>query len=385
MRHQIYEVFPGQPFGRGKVNGTIDTTDPCARAGGVSGTSTSTSLTVGTGSNRQGTFNDGDLIAIFQIRGTGAGTWELNYIVSGASTGTWTLGLPLGATFTHDGNSKSASRAQVIQVREYKDLLIRNFTPQGWRADQNYALYNYGGICMWAASGRRTFQSGANANFAGGNGWSSGTDHHGDYDSFMNSQIGGGFRGGYNSTDGNTSGNGEGYAGNYHDEIHSAQGNGGRGSNGDAAGGGSNDSSTDMDTLYLAGAGGGGRGNNGSDTSSSGSNGGGTFIEWAYHADNTNGTFNLPGGNASTSIWASQGGAGSGSGGNFLGNYNLLIMDTNKMNVAAGSPSGQGSAGTVGKVRLNIGSKIISGSNAHTPSIAIDSKLRNPSNFLGLF
>lgn len=384
MRHQIYEVFPGQPFGRGKVNGTIDSTDPCARAGGVAGTSASTSLTVGTGSNRQGTFNDGDLIAIFQIRGTGAGTWELNYIASGASTGTWTLGLALGATFTTTTGSKSAPVAQVVQVREYKDLLIRTWAGQGWKSDQNYALYNYGGIGAFAASGRQTFQTSAIANLEGLNGTSTGTDHHGDYDTYLNNKIGGGFRGGYNSTDGNTSGNGEGYSGNYHDEIHATQGNGGRGSNGDSAGGGSNDSDTDMATLYLPGGGGGGRGNNSSDSSSSGGNGAYSILNWAYYADFTNGTWYMKGGDSSFSIWASQGGAGSGAGGNFLGNYNLLVAGTDKINVAAGSPAGQGSSGTNGKIRVNIGSKMVSGTIGYSASIVIDSKLRNPSNFIAL-
>ena len=89
-------------------------------------------------------FASNQFLLIHQTRGTGAGIWELNKILS-YTAGTITLSYPLINTYTDSG----ASQAQVRVMKQYNNVTINNtktYTAKAWNGDT-------GGILGFFAKG----------------------------------------------------------------------------------------------------------------------------------------------------------------------------------------------------------------------------------------
>jgi len=244
---------------------------------GTSGTKTIT-VTDSTG------FLNGDLVLIHQTRGTGAGNWQLNKLITGAGTATFTMESTLTHTYTRSG----ASQAQVIELNQYKDMTTGSFSIPAW--DQSK-----GGIVAFFDKGTTTVD---------GTITGSGKGYYG---------KGGG------AGLGNKGAQGEGDPG--------AGSNGSTSRNGSGAGGGSNEGS--VDTPYYGGGGGnGGAGSNGNG-SSPGQGG------------------NAVGNAALTSVFFGGGGGGAScNGGNAHGDGGGMIFIFSKDLVITGSIANIGTGGT---------------------------------------
>jgi len=92
------------------------------------------------------TFANGMLVLIHQTKGTGAGTWELNKIISGGGTTTLTMGYQTQNTYT---NSGVTSNAQIIELKQYNSLTSGSITCPAWDGAQ-------GGIIAWMDKGTST-------------------------------------------------------------------------------------------------------------------------------------------------------------------------------------------------------------------------------------
>ncbi len=101
---------------------------------GCSGTATSTTLTLASA----GAFANGMLVLIHQTRGSGAGGYMLNKIVSGGGTTTLTLEIPLDITYTDSGNNQ----AQILELKQYENLVAGTVSAPAWDGSK-------GGILAW--------------------------------------------------------------------------------------------------------------------------------------------------------------------------------------------------------------------------------------------
>ena len=262
-------------FGKGLISSyAVPANEGCH---GTSGTKTLTLAAAGS-------FANDDLILIHQTRGTGAGTWQLNAIVSGAGTTTLTLKYNLTNAYTDSGNNQ----AQVIELNQYKDLTTGSITSPTW--DQSK-----GGIVAFFDKATTTID---------GTITGSGKGYYG--------------KGGGTGV-GNKGAQGEGDPG--------AGSNGSTSRNGSGAGGGSNEGS--VDTPYYGGGGGnGGAGSNGNG-SSPGQGG------------------NAVGNAALTSVFFGGGGGGAScNGGNAHGDGGGMIFIFSKDLVITGSIANIGTGGT---------------------------------------
>ena len=199
---------------------STDTTDPATDAT-CSGSAGSLSLNFG---NASSAFLSGKPVLIHQTQGSGAGTWMRNRIVSvsGTTSGTLSIAIPLNATYT--------TGAQVMVLPQYTDVTVN--TGITW-----------GGRIAWASGSGTILTGGIFAFLANGTVTIDGTI----------GESGDGFRGGQKPPSG-TGYQGEGIAGPQGTQSSAANSNGG--------GGG----------VPTGGGGGGGGGGNGS----AGSNGGGS-------------------------------------------------------------------------------------------------------------
>ena len=102
---------------------------------GCYGTASTKSLTL----LSAGTFSNNDLILIHQTKGTSAGVWELNKILSGGGGTSLTLKYDLMNTYTDNG---VVSNAQVIELKEYDGLTSGSLSCPGWDGAK-------GGIVAW--------------------------------------------------------------------------------------------------------------------------------------------------------------------------------------------------------------------------------------------
>lgn len=92
------------------------------------------------------TFANAMLVLIHQTKGTGAGAWELNKIISGGGTTTLTMEYPTQNTYT---NSGVTSNAQIIELKQYNSLTSGSITCPAWDGAQ-------GGIIAWMDKGTST-------------------------------------------------------------------------------------------------------------------------------------------------------------------------------------------------------------------------------------
>lgn len=375
MGRQIYDVLPARPFGKGITDATISA-DPCARARVLSGTAGQLTINIDQG---MGTFVNGDLVLIHITREVGApGQWEVNQIVSGVGTGTYTLLKPLDRNYVSTTGIANSSQAQVCQIKEYRNLTLNSFTGEPWRSNEQYVTMCRGGFVCLAVSELLLINGTINEN--GANGWATGQDHNGqDFNSWMQNQVGGGFRGGTNTTDGNDAGVGEGYSGNFLVEQNTQYANGGSGGGGPSTSkNGSNACSADLLQAIFGGGSGGGRGNNSNDTSSSGANGGGGFFIWARRL-RIIGAIQAKGGQTSGSVWSSGGLAGNGAGGFCLINSELPDIGTDKIDVKGGAAVSSQPAAPDGVIRVNFGLKLTGNSSLGSLTSVRDPRLIIPS------
>jgi hypothetical protein len=365
--HQLLtRVRPGQPFGNGNLGAQSGSGSWSTTHKSCSGTSTSTTLTLGSSG-----FTNGDVILIHQTRGTGVGQWEVNMVASGGGTTSLTLTNALNYTYTDSGDSQ----AQVVLVQEYS-----TFNPSGTLTLGQTWTGDIGGVAAIAAQGKMTMDE-------------------------IFSVVGKGFVGsaGGHNVDANQ---GEGTAG-AGSASASANGNGAGGSlaavdiNGGNGGGhaaagtaGSNSfssaggiaGSADGSTTVFGGAGSGAETSLGTVTgSSSGSNGGGIVFLFVKELVVT-GAINASGaavsgeqGESSTSRTTT---GGSGAGGSVVICCETATLGTGLVTASAGATltaSGAqpftGGAGAVGRIAVHYGSSIISGTTTPSATTQQDSRL----------
>lgn len=150
-------------YGRG-LDGALtvsaDATHSRASAG-CAGTVSTKTLTLDSASS----FANDDLVLIHQTRGTDAGKWELNRIVSGGGSTTLTLESDLEITYVDSG----ADQAQVIELKEYTSVTIdagKTLSAPQWDGSKD-------GILAFLCNGSTVINgtlSAAIKGFAGGSG-----------------------------------------------------------------------------------------------------------------------------------------------------------------------------------------------------------------------
>lgn len=307
-------------------------------------------------------FTGGQLILIHQTQGTGAGSWELNFIES-YSAGTITTEFNLANTY--------ASGAQVRVVPQYASVTIAagaTYTTTAWDGTKGGILFfvvagfcSVYGIITTSALG---FRGGAGAISV--NGGNSPTPFAGEGYSAASTQStsanGSGGAGG-NGGDGGGGGGGGG---------HASTGNVGAAAQGSTAPGGIASGSADLTTMTFGGGGGGGKGESnancvgtGTYRGGNGGRGGGIIGIMAYgiYVDPATGFITSNGevgGSATGGCEEGAGGGGGGAGGSIY----LVFVDgsigVNRVAATGGSGGGgsgsfhaAGGLGANGRIALN--------------------------------
>lgn len=329
---------------------------------GCSGTSESTSLTLAAA----GSFSNGDLVLIHQSRGTGAGNWELNKIISGAGTTSITLAHSLQNTYTDSGNSQ----AQIIELKEYENLTTGNITAANWNGSK-------GGVIAFLDKGSCSINGTLSLTGASGNGYVKGTQVNStgrrgegtsgpgqDASTAANGNGGGG--GGVSNTLGTNKYGGGGGGGNANAGTN-GQTNTHEGASATGGSGGTSAGTAQLTTAVFGGGG-------GSSKDRSGGNGGG--IAFIFCSDITiTGTISLNGqAGESRASGDLEGAGGGGAGGSCLFKCITASLGTIRVTSAGGSggtaPKANGGAGSEGRIHLDY-----SGSFTGTTTPTIDSRL----------
>lgn len=328
-------------FGSGKdgspaVSGTINSYATCT------GTATETSLTTALSAGL------GDVILIHQTQGTGAGQWEINYVLADAGS-TLTLAYPLAYTY--------GTGAQAVLVPQYTGgTLSGAVTCTAWNGSTGgiIALMSSGdltisGSLTGSASGFAGGVLGANSTLAGDQGDSStgiGTNSN-----TANGMGGPGGNPGVEGVRSSSGGGGGGYA--------TAGGNGTAGAGGTAAvGGGGTGGTTSLTSLFFGGGGGSGGGQNDvNDNPGDGGTSGGGIIIFAKSLT-LSGTIPCNGGNGTASTF-DAGGGGGGAGGSVLIKCQTASLGTNLITSSGGigyiqsAGGGDGGDGGVGRIHID--------------------------------
>jgi len=339
---KITRVLPGQPFGNG-ADGALtisaDTTQSPTDES-CSGTADSTSLTCASTS-----LTNNDVLLIHQTRGTGAGQWEINRVLSGGGTTSITLQTALHYTFTDSG----ASQAQAIKIPQYTNVTVnsgKTWTAKAWGGD-------VGGILVFACKGILTITGnilGTGKGYVGAvSSWSG--------EGYVASGITQS-----SSANGNGGGGGNGGDANYPGCGGGGGGNGTTGTSGSMPSsvsgspvpgvGGSVSGSADGITLIPGGAAGGGKSTSGSGVGGSGGSGGSVILIFTKQIAEITGTI-ISGGGAGqngTTGDAVAGDGGGGAGGSVLIVCQIAVIGTSKITTPAGTGTTGGGAGGIGGV-----------------------------------
>jgi len=341
----LTRVLPDLPFGRGIDGDYNSSTIPTMTYQSCSGTSGSKTLNLGASD-----YSNGDVLLIIQMRGSGAGQWELNQISSGGGTSTLTLAKNLQYTYTDGG----ASQAQCIKVPQYTNVTIQSGT---WNVSDWGG--NTGGILVFAARGIVTINGSINANGSGFDGGAYGDKGGG------GNQHGGQGEGSAGAGTRSASANGSGGGGGttsteFSGWFGAGGGGGGYGSSG--SGGGTNDGSatpgsggnsvgnSGLTSLFLGGGGGGG----GADTEANpdkangghGGDGGGAVLLFAKNIS-VNGSISSSGLNGLRGEIPDSGNKHGGGGGGGAGGSLLFVCETASLgNNKVQSRGGSGGIGT---------------------------------------
>lgn len=349
-------------------NATVTGTQSPTRAGTVSGTAGAYTLTA------TGSFAAGQTVYISQERGTGAGRWEVNYVISYVP-GTLTLLNPLDNTYTSSG----ANRAQAVVFPEYGEATVSStLTTDAWDGTS-------GGICLGLAQ-RLVISSSMTVSgkgFRGGTGGSgaievcdtgdTGESPTGDRVTGGSSGFGlspspsvatngSGGRGaqGKRSDDSAAGGGGAGYA-TAGDAGQASTGGANPAVSGGTAGTTVGSDATLASDFYL-GSGGGGGGKAKDPNGQGGGNGGaggGKILWFARELVITGGAFsNGSDGSNSPSAFSNGGGGGAGSGGSVLFKAISATLGTNLVLASGGAGGaadgngGDGGDGGAGRIRV---------------------------------
>lgn len=329
---------------------------------GCSGSSGSPTLSLDAAS----TFSNGDLVWIKQMRGTGAGNWELNKIQSGAGTTTLTLAHNLINTYTDSG----ASQAQILEMKEYKGLTnAGTITPSAWDG-------NKGGLIGWFDKGTTTNNGTLNLSGIGFRGGTCATSTA--YAAYQGEGTGG------DGTSGSTSANGNGGGAGIQGGSANGGGGGGGGNanngttaNGTGGGSGGTGGSTvgnadgELKTMFLGGGGGAG-----SQAGSSGGNGGGEFLIVANSFVNSGtGLITLNGTNGAGD-WPGGGGGAGGSGLFKCKTFTNSGSITATAGSGSGSHSYEGGAGSVGRFHLDYSVSYTAGTITPSIDVTLDTTIK---------
>lgn len=355
-------------FGTGKdgsLNITTSTSITHALTTG-SGTVATKSLTISSAS----TFENNDLILIYQTTQSGAGSFELNRIASGGGTTSLTLTLDLKNTY---------SNAQIVEMKEYYNVTIGS----GGTLTPSQAFDgSMGGVLAFFVKG--TFSQTAGSvtlngyGFRGGAGVSNAghrTGNQGEGYLGTGTQTtppnysGGGGGGAYAGSAGQGSGGGGGANGTA--GTDGADGDGG--GSGVGGGGGSTGGNAGLTNALFGGGGGSGgtRDGVGSPTSGSGGTGGGFCFIIANN-------FTVSGGSITNGGTSGTVAGGDSAGGGGAGGSTLLKCVTASIGTTLISASGSASAGGAGVAGGTGGAGRIhidySGSFSGTTTPTIDSR-----------
>lgn len=293
-------------------------------------------------------FATGKIILIHQSRGTGAGSWEYNFIDT-YTPGTITTQFPLVNTYTDSG----ASQAQVIQIRQYSKVTVSGtLTAKAWDGD-------VGGILIIFCSGDMVVSGAVTAsakgfrpgNFGGDNAYSyQGESATGlGVKSYTANGMGGGssYRQAFNSTVDSAGGGGHAASG-----ISGSE-SGTTGTPGQAGGTGG---AADMTIMLFGGAGG-----TGGDAGTGAGNGGrsGAIIIIAAGTLTVTGIISNDGGvggNASGGTGTGAGGGGAG-GSTYIVSRNAilgsgLVTALGGLGGSANQFCPAGGPGAIGRIRI---------------------------------
>lgn len=298
---------------------------------------------------------DGDVVLIHQSRGTGAGQWELNKIVSGLSSGTQTI------TFKYPLIYNYVSGAQIVRAP-----MVNNFTVNSGvtLSAAPYTSSLWGGIMFIYAKGTATITGTLNTSSKGFPGGvvvsgdtvgkqGAGTGGAGTNSQSANGDGGGGGQRHLNGVYNPSAGGGGGHAAAGSNPTNKT--NSGSGTVGGAAAG-----SASMVTMAMPGAGGSGGGKSGGGNSGVGGLGAGLIVIVAKEIV-LSGTMTNSGGNGgapSNTSDAGCDGGGGGAGGGVLMKTETATLGTSKITVAAGSGNtsgyhSNGGNGSVGRIHLD--------------------------------
>lgn len=315
-------------YGSGKngspaVSGTINTYAACT------GTATQTSLTTALAASA------GDCILIHQSQGTGAGQWELNYVLADAGA-TLTLAYPLAYTY--------GTGAQAVLVPQYTGgTLSGAVTGTAWNG-------TVGGIIALMSNGDLNLSGSVSAygiGFRGGNG-NSGQNQ---------ATSGEGYLGAGSAT---TNANGVSGGGSVGDDCFGAAGGygtaGGTGAYKQNGTSGGTNGIADLTTLFFGGAGGGAADFSGT-AGGRGGDSGGIVLIFAKNITIT-GTINVNGKSGNVSGDTSLTAGGGAAGGSCLIKCQTANLGSNKITstggVAVNAFDGRMSAaGGVGRIHID--------------------------------
>ena len=321
------------------VSGTINTYAACT--GAAAATSLTTALSA----------SAGDVILIHQSQGTGAGQWEINYVLADAGA-TLTLAYPLAYTY--------GTGAQAVLVPQYTGGTLNGaVTATSWGG-------SVGGIIALMSNGDLTISGSVSANAIGYRGSSaraSAVDRTGG-----RGECTTGFDDTTESTTNNVNGGGGGQTG----ASVGTAGGGGGGGNGavgttgatSAQGrvGGTGGSAVGIaaltNSVFGGGGGSGGQDDNSVGSTGAGGRGGGLVFIFTRNLT-VSGSVVATGANGANSTVNGHGGGGGGAGGSVLIKCQTGILGTTKITSSGGtggtgnSGSGAGGAGAVGRIHID--------------------------------
>lgn len=333
FEHQLLTwVLPGQPYGDGVDGSYSSATAPSLTKDGCSGTAASSSLTT-----EGSTFANGDVLKIWQVRGTNAGKWEIAKVSSGGGTSSLTLTKNLVYTYTNSGDSQ----AQAIKIPRYSDVTVQSGTwnPSSWNQSVGGELIL---ACKTTLTPTGTI-SATGYGFRGGPGGKRDVANAYSGESYDTDRVYGGSSVG-NAATAHAGAGGQG------GQYKNSSGHGG-GAGHATAGGGSRPGSTygtsDLSEIFLGSGGGGGYEDGGGATGGNGGAGGGSITIYARTI--TSPTSIISGGGAGEDVSSYDG--GNGSGGSILICSYAPNIGTDKLSVVGGS-TGSGGAGGKGRIAI---------------------------------
>lgn len=328
----LTHVLPGQPYGDGVDGVYSSATIPTMLPDSCSGTSSSTTLTTSAA-----TFANGDILKVWQVRGTGAGQWEIVKVASGGGTSTLTLTKPLNYTYTDSG----ASQAQAIKIPRYSSVTVSSgtWTVPAWDQNKNGELIF---ACQTTLTPTGTVSATAKG-FRGGDGGKRDVGNAASGESYDTDKVSGGTSiGNYAAAHAGAGGSGG--------EYKLGSGHGGGGAHASAGGGsrpGSTYGTSDLSSIFLGSGGGGGYEDGSGATGGAGASGGGSITIYARTI--TSPTSIVANGDNGQDVSSYDG--GSGAGGSILICSFAPNIGTDKLSVVGGS-TGSGGAGGKGRIAI---------------------------------